>query len=233
MASLDRIALRSKKRSKKGSTEPPPLEPTDYLTLRKNPHWMGIVGCIQPLFRDPFLTPKYFEPTDVSRRIALLQKGKENEPKLQMLLQEEVKRFMVGIRDGLKNLIGPELLNKLARIWQPFFSVAIPCMTALFINFETRIPVHKIILSSLRDVVLFKIKLRDSLADARKEISEAEYPDSSLIPNEISHMLLILQMEVEFYAELQEMLIFAMGDKYEPVWMPITIIEEPCDPNDV
>ena len=190
---------------------------------------MGIVGCIQPLFRDPYQPPKDLDPTDVCRRIALLQKGKENDPKLQMVLQEEIKRFMVAIRDGLKNLSGPELLNKLARIWQPLYSVSIPYMTALFINFETRIPVHKIILSSFRDVILFKIKFRDSLAEARKEIREAEFPDRGLIPNEISHMLLILQMEVEFYSELQEMLIFAMGDKYEPLWQPIAIIEEPCE----
>ena len=234
MANFEIPSLRSKKRSKKmSSNAASSMEPTDYLTLRKNPHWMGIVGCIQPLFREPYLTPKDLDPTDVCRRINLLQKGKENQSKLQMVLQEEIKRFMVGMRDGLKNLNGPELLNKVARIWQPFYSVTIPCMTALFIHFETRIPVHKIILSSFRDVVLFKIKFRDSLADARKEIREAEFPDRSLIPNEISHMLLILQMEVDFYPELQEMLIFAMDNKYEPLWKPIAIKEEPCDPNEV
>ncbi|KAI6661957.1 hypothetical protein LOD99_9725 [Oopsacas minuta] len=230
MAGNEKTSFRLKKRSKKSAVNAVPLEKFDYLTLRKNTHWLAIIGYVQPLFREPFLYPRGMDPVDVNKRIILLQSNKENEGKLQYVLQEEVKRFLVAIRDSLKNLSGPELLNKIASIWKSLFAVTIPCMTALFSQFETKMPVHKIIMNIFRDVILFKVKIKDSLVDARKEIQDAEFPDRSLIPREITHMFLILQMEIDFYPELQEMIILAMDDQYEPIWAPvISIIEERCD----
>ena len=218
----------SKKRSKKlsGGT---PLDQTDYLTIRKSPHWLAITGYIQPLFREPFMYSSSLDLMDIQKRIKMFQSNIESPTKLQYVFQEEIKRFFIALRDSMKNMAGTELLNKISAVWKPVYSVSIPCVTALFVHFESKMPVHKIILSVFRDVILFKVRIRESLADARKEIRDSEFPDRGMIPREITHMLLILQMEIDFYPELQEMLILAMDDLYEPIWSPVTIMEERCD----
>ena len=227
MASSDKGHFRiSKKRIKKSPGGSSPLEQADYLTIRKSPHWMAITGFIQPLFREPFMPACGLDLMEIQKRIKLFQSSVENPTKLQYVFQEEIKRFFVALRDTLKNMTGNELVTKISAVWKPIYSVTIPCITALFVNFETKMPVHRIILIVFRDVILLKVKIKESLAEARKEIRDSEYPDRGMMPREISHMLLILQMEVDFYPELQEMLILAMDDLYEPIWAPVAIMEE-------
>ena len=222
----DKAPLRmSKKRSKKNSGGSTPLDPNDYLTLRKSPHWLVITGYIQPLFREPFMSSRGLDMMEIQKKIQLFQSDVDP-AQLQHVFQEEIKRYFVALRDTLKKMSGTELLNKISSIWRSIYSVSIPCVTALFVYFESRTPVHKIILAVFRDVILLKVKVQESLADARKEIRDSEYPDRGMIPREISQMLLILQMEIEFYPELKEMLILAMDDLYEPIWAPVAITEE-------
>ena len=222
---------RFKKRSKK-SSGPPNLNYAafDYPTMRKSPHWMVIIGFIQPLFRDrEFSSVPPLDLMEIQKRITLLQVDKASTENLQLLFNEEIKRFFVALREGFKNVSGTEFLLKLAKIWKYLHTVSIPCLTALFVPFETKVPVHKIILNNFRDVLLMKIDLMKYLAETNLEIRASEFSDRSMIPDEISHMLLILQMEVDFYPELQEMLRLAMDDSYEPIWPPLTILEEPLD----